>query len=318
MKPVVSICFVLPLFWACLDAPTPPETPLQPAEIAIVDSLGFSLDELNISYKDSPCVQATNTDPMRTGAYTLQWFINDSLADTSSGICIHPLAEIASRFKLVLIAKDAFGNSSVDSLTVLVDSPPSFSTDSNQFMPTGIIASESEGSMGPLFIWNATDPDRNDTLEYLLRIGNKGLWTDSIRISSLQSIRYPHRLLGQTEYQWQVVAKDRFGALDSTPILKFTTRSVWDEPGYIHGTISLTAANRTTRPTSLYLVAETMTGDTIHVPIRDDFSFYFQPGIQTDSLLLFATEQSTNLTSDSVRVKTSATQAIEITTPLEY
>jgi len=284
------------LLTSCLEAPTPP-VPTDSVTVSIIDVSGTPIDSLIFSAGDLPCVSAQASNAALGSQLRFTWHSGpDSVVGQSS--CWQATAGSSGRYELILTTLDAVGNSINDTLPVLVNTPPKFSSTRSNYIPLELDSIASAPAAGILFQWLASDPDVEDTLRFELRIGNDTAWMDTVQTLSTTGLTYPSALLPSQNYRWQVWVKDRYGYKDSTIIFHFRTRPLWDLPGNIHGSVRY----RYSDLTPIRVIAQAPNGDTLWLALDSFGEFNVTPGPSIATIKLFAISTDTQTSSDTMEI----------------
>jgi len=307
-KSVCAFC-VATFLLGCSGSTSAPAVPSSQLQFSIADSSGNSLRSLKINPAQLSCVYAHASEPFDTAQLTFAWKSQtDSSKNTLSFCPSIPVGANGTDYILLEIT-DREGNKTYDTLPYLVNTPPTFAIDSSYYKPKQGSVQYPDSSLGIVFSWSASDPDYGDSLHYLLRLGIDNSWTDSLTTTNATGIRWPIPLATLTQYQWQVVAIDRWGGRDSTQVRTFSTRAGWDLPRTVHGFVSSTT--RWSDYKAIRVIAIAPNADTLSFPLDSLWGYTVHPGPSIAQLRLCA-KSPDGVSTDTLTVQLSDTSSTSV------
>ncbi|HSQ42470.1 MAG TPA: hypothetical protein VLM37_09345 [Fibrobacteraceae bacterium] len=298
----------------CLQAP---ETQGQPENVRIVITNLYrdSVQDTTLRPKSALCLYAQLTADLDSSGLSYRWSLDDSLLDTVSAPCF--VLSLIGYDTLILWAEDAAGNLWSDSLFLLMNTPPKFSTDSALFSPARDTLVYASNNLGLPFVWSAMDGD-DDSLIFNLFLWTNSGWSDTIQTQSTAGFNLPDTLLAATTYFWRMRVEDPWGASDSTATFTFVTRESWDLPGMVHGYVALPSPDSTEFRDRIRVVALTENGDSASFSLDSTAAYSIYPGPQIDNLQLYAWDPLNSVSSDTITLSISNQQSNPVADTLEF
>lgn len=306
------------LLIGCLKAPTPPSPPRAEVSVRIGDEDGHRVDSVKFSTYDTLCFQAVVSDSILATEVKYRWIINEEVYDTLPAYCPPIVKGSIGTAAIILEVEDQEGRIKSDTVHLLANTPPVFDTTRASFIPAEDALLNANSGSGIFFSWAAMDHDDFDTLTYVLRIGTKGKWIDSLFTQSPTGITWKGSLQAGQEYQWQVTVLDWLNDQDSTPIFHFTINDPWEIPYAVTGIVQFPYPGFEQMRSKITLIAESSQGDTLHFALNEKNEFHILLGPQTEPILLYAWNSVTSRSSDTVTVLPNAFGPIVLNDTLEF
>jgi len=306
------------LLQGCMSGPGEPVPRSEPVELILrANATLFSTeDTLKIIPDQTQCIKVLTQPDSVSGLLQYQWFIDNLLLDRTDSLCLLAASSDVGHGMVDITAEDDQGNTHTWGFPLLVNTEPRFSLLPSHYAPIQNIEVPYQSGRGVQFVWKVFDPDPQDTVRIELQWKNQ---SDSIRSTytyDLTGLMLSNQFLApEQSYQWRAIARDRYGAVDSSAWFNFSTGSSRQIPGAIIGRVTVPELLDMQR---IRVLAFASTGDTISTALLADSSFILVPGYYDEDVQVQATLIDSNAWTSIDFVDANPLTPVYMALPLEF
>lgn len=166
---------------------------------------------------------------------SFQWQLNNQISVLDT-FCINSDSIEASVQIIHMLATDNEGYQSLDSCQFIRNKTPEFSTNLNDYYPLNYDSIPASFPLGILLKWKAFDQE-DVGLEYEIHISNTNNFSDTISVINDLEYTIGNPLESNQLYSWYIIAKDHFGATNTSDTFHFFIRAQWDKAWTVAGNV---------------------------------------------------------------------------------